>query len=51
MIPRNVRLAEAPSFGRTIVHFDAGSKGAKAYERLAQEIVEREVTELEITNV
>lgn len=42
VIPRNVRLAEAPSFGRTIVHFDAGSKGAKAYERLAAEIIERE---------
>ncbi len=43
VIPRNVRLAEAPSFGRTIVQFDPGSKGAKAYERLAQEIVEREL--------
>ncbi len=42
VIPRNVRLAEAPSFGRTIVHFDDASKGAKAYERLAQEIIERE---------
>jgi chromosome partitioning protein len=43
VIPRNVRLAEAPSFGRTIVQFDGGSKGAKAYERLAREILEREV--------
>ncbi len=51
VIPRNVRLAEAPSFGRTIVHFDAGSKGAKAYERLAQEIIEREVVGLEISHV
>jgi chromosome partitioning protein len=41
VIPRNVRLAEAPSFGRTIVHFDAGSKGARAYERLARELLER----------
>lgn len=48
VIPRNVRLAEAPSFGRTIIHFDAGSKGAKAYERLAQEILEREAAGLEI---
>lgn len=43
VIPRNVRLAEAPSFGRTIAQFDPGSKGAKAYERLAQEIIEREL--------
>lgn len=41
VIPRNVRLAEAPSFGRTIVHFDGGSKGARAYERLARELLER----------
>ena len=51
VIPRNVRLAEAPSFGRTIVHFDAASKGAKAYERLAQEIIEREAIGLEIPTV
>lgn len=42
VIPRNVRLAEAPSFGRSIVHFDPQSKGAKAYERLAMEIIERD---------
>ena len=42
VIPRNVRLAEAPSFGRTIAQFDPESKGAKAYERLAREILERE---------
>ncbi|MDQ5919676.1 MAG: Chromosome partitioning protein ParA [Patescibacteria group bacterium] len=43
VIPRNIRLAEAPSFGRTIVQFDPGSKGAKAYERLAQELLDREL--------
>lgn len=43
VIPRNVRLAEAPSFGRTIAHFDNGSKGARAYERLAREILDREL--------
>lgn len=48
VIPRNVRLAEAPSFGRTIAQFDPGSKGAKAYERLAQEILERELDGLTI---
>lgn len=43
VIPRSVRLAEAPSFGRTIVNFDAYSKGAKAYERLAREILDTEM--------
>lgn len=51
VIPRNVRLAEAPSFGRTIVHFDASSKGAKAYERLAQEIIERETPAISLRPV
>lgn len=37
-IPRNVRLAEAPSYGKSIVEYDPGSKGAKAYERLAEEV-------------
>ncbi len=41
VIPRSVRLAEAPSFGRTIAHFDNASKGARAYERLARELLER----------
>ena len=48
VIPRNVRLAEAPSFGRSIAHFDGGSKGAKAYERLAHEVVEREINHYHI---
>ncbi|MFH1704930.1 MAG: AAA family ATPase [Patescibacteria group bacterium] len=42
VIPRNVRLVEAPSFGRSIAAFDAASKGAKAYERLAREILDTE---------
>jgi chromosome partitioning protein len=37
-IPRTVRLAEAPSFGQPISQFDPGSKGAKAYRALAEEI-------------
>ncbi len=48
VIPRNVRLAEAPSFGRTIVHFDGSSKGAKAYERLAREVIDRELDMLRL---
>jgi chromosome partitioning protein len=37
VIPRNVRLAEAPSFGRTIAEHDKWSKGARAYKSLARE--------------
>lgn len=48
VIPRSVRLAEAPSFGRTIAMFDATSKGAKAYERLAREILDSEVEPLTV---
>ncbi|OGF27296.1 chromosome partitioning protein ParA [Candidatus Falkowbacteria bacterium RIFOXYB2_FULL_34_18] len=39
VIPRAVRLAEAPSFGRSILHYDPRSKGGKAYNKLAQEII------------
>ncbi len=41
VIPRNVRLAEAPSFGRTIAEHDKWSKGARAYKALAKELEER----------
>ncbi|PKL72712.1 chromosome partitioning protein ParA [Candidatus Kuenenbacteria bacterium HGW-Kuenenbacteria-1] len=40
IIPRSVRLAEAPSFGQTILQFDPISKGAEAYEKLAMEILD-----------
>lgn len=39
-IPRNIRLAEAPSHGKTILQYDKKSKGAKAYHKLAKEILE-----------
>lgn len=39
VIPRNVRLAEAPSFGKPIVLYDIQSKGAEAYFQLAKEIL------------
>jgi chromosome partitioning protein len=39
IIPRSVRLAEAPGFGKTILQYDPGSKGAQAYRRLAQELL------------
>ena len=41
VIPRTVRLAEAPSFGQTIIQYDPRGKGARAYERLAREILEK----------
>jgi len=42
MIPRNVRLAEAPSFGKPILLYDVASVGAKSYMTLAQELIRRE---------
>jgi chromosome partitioning protein len=41
IVPRNVRLAEAPSFGRTIIEHDKWSKGARAYKALAKEVEKR----------
>ncbi len=43
VIPRNVRLSEAPSHGKPIFTYDASSRGARAYMALAQEILKREV--------
>lgn len=42
IIPRSVRLAEAPSYGRSIFHYDPKSKGGRAYEKLAREILDFE---------
>lgn len=41
IIPRNVRLAEAPSFGHSIIEHDKWSKGARAYKALAKELEKR----------
>lgn len=41
IIPRNVRLAEAPSHGKAIVDHDKWSKGARAYKQLAKEVEKR----------
>jgi chromosome partitioning protein len=38
IIPRNIRLAEAPSYGKTIMHYDKFGKGAAAYKQLAREV-------------
>ena len=42
VIPRNVKLAEAPSFGKTIFEHDKWSKGAKAYKQFTNEVITRE---------
>ena len=42
IIPRNVRLAEAPSFGKPALHYDKESRGALAYLALAGEMIRRE---------
>jgi chromosome partitioning protein len=41
VIPRTVRLSEAPSFGQPITEFDPTSRGARSYQRLAQEVARR----------
>jgi chromosome partitioning protein len=41
VVPRNIRLAEAPSYGRPILAYDIKSRGAEAYLALAREVLER----------
>ena len=43
VIPRNVALSEAPSFGKPALYYDPKSKGSKAYEELAKEMVKKKV--------
>lgn len=42
VIPRNVRLAEAPSHGKPVIYYDITSRGATSYLQLAREIIQRE---------
>ncbi len=42
IIPRNIRLAEAPSYGMPINHYDAKSAGAESYMKLAEEVMSQE---------
>ena len=42
IIPRSIRLAEAPSFGKTILAYDPRSRGAESYIKLAKEILDHE---------
>ena len=41
VIPRNVRLSEAPSFGQPIIEYDKHSRGAECYNQLADEVIKR----------
>lgn len=50
MIPRNIKLAEAPSFGRSVIDYEIKSKGARAYLRLSEEIAENNKEVLHETN-
>ena len=43
VIPRNVRLAEAPSHGKPVIYYDITSRGAVNYLQLAREIIQREI--------
>ena len=49
VVPRSVRLAEAPGFGKSILRFDSLSKGSRAYKGLAREIISREKSEKKFT--
>lgn len=42
VIPRNVRLAEAPSHGKPIIYYDVSSKGAESYIQLAKEVIDND---------
>ena len=41
VVPRNIRLAEAPSFGKPIILYDVASAGAQAYLKVAAELLQR----------
>jgi chromosome partitioning protein len=41
VVPRSVRLSEAPSFGQPVTIYDPTGRGARAYRRLAEEVIDR----------
>ena len=47
IIPRNVRISEAPGFGKPVIYYDEASKGAQAYMELARELIETEKSQEE----
>lgn len=51
VVPRSVRLAEAPSYGKSILDFDAFSKGARAYKGVVRELLAREDEEQKRTRI
>lgn len=52
LIPRNVRVSEAPSYAMPVLHYDTTSKGAMAYRALAKEVIaNNSVAENEVANV
>jgi chromosome partitioning protein len=50
IIPRNVRLAEAPSYGKPALHYDRESRGALAYLALAGEMIRREEGDYDLSS-
>lgn len=44
VVPRNIRLAEAPSHGKPVIYYDITSRGAATYMQLARELIQRETT-------
>jgi chromosome partitioning protein len=49
VIPRNVRIAEAPSHGKPVLYYDRGCAGAQAYIRLAAELIRRHATPMHLS--
>lgn len=45
IIPRNVRVSEAPGFGKPVIYYDESSKGAESYTELAEELIESTLQE------
>ena len=50
IIPRSVRLGEAPSFGKPIIEYEPNGAGAIAYRALAEEFVQREAGQIKFVN-
>lgn len=48
LVPRSVRLSEAPSYGQTILEYDPNSRGAVAYQALAEEVIARSEQKVEV---